>query len=343
MKVLKRLWYRFFQIWVGIGLSFYFRKILIEGKENLPQNEPVLILPNHQNSLVDAILPTCKVDGQMHYLVRADVFKNKYADKFLRSLNLMPVYRKRDGISELSKNEIIFNECVKLLENKERIIIFPEAGQVMARSLRSLSKGFTRIAFKAMEKSDFKTEVWLVPLGISYESYFCFHSVVRIRFGKAVALSEYVDLYKENPQRAAIKLTNEIYQKIKPLMVHFDSYEEEKKRFHPNLPGELATLPEYFQNPNNPQERDFELIKKRGEGLLVKITHFPVLLLQNYILVTFMPNKNFKPAVTIVSGLILFTIYYILILLISFLVFSNILSGVLIVALFLGIIKFNPK
>ena len=56
------------------------------GLENLPKNQPVLILGNHRNALLDALLVACYTNRLSHYLTRAGVFKKNVVSKFLKSL-----------------------------------------------------------------------------------------------------------------------------------------------------------------------------------------------------------------------------------------------------------------
>ena len=50
---------------VKTGLLFFYKNIKVVGKENLPKGKPILITPNHQNALIDALLIEGYVPGQM--------------------------------------------------------------------------------------------------------------------------------------------------------------------------------------------------------------------------------------------------------------------------------------
>jgi hypothetical protein len=76
-------------------------------------------LANHPNGLIDPLVITCNIPRANYYLVRAAVFKNPLVKKMLGYLNLMPVYRIRDGLRNLKKNDAIFNTCFTLLKTKK--------------------------------------------------------------------------------------------------------------------------------------------------------------------------------------------------------------------------------
>ena len=75
----------------------------------------------------------------------------------------------RDGIDQLAKNEEVFNQCYDILHRKKSLMIFPEGSDNRNRTVRTLSKGFTRIVYGAIEKHpDLKIKV--VPVGVTYQN-----------------------------------------------------------------------------------------------------------------------------------------------------------------------------
>ena len=97
---LKKLWYNFFKIYIQTGLFFFTKNIKISGKENIPKKGAILFAVNHPNGLLDPLLVTTNTPRITHYLVRAAIFKKPIVKKFLATLNLMPIYRIRDGVKE---------------------------------------------------------------------------------------------------------------------------------------------------------------------------------------------------------------------------------------------------
>ncbi len=206
------------------NLIFY-RKISVIGKENLPKNTPLFFAPNHQNALMDALIILCSLKAQPVFIARADIFKNKILAKILIFFKILPAYRIRDGKENLKKNEEIFDISVKILENKNILTLFPEATHTDKRQLRILKKGVQRIVFQAEEKNNFQLGAKIVPVGIYYSNYWNFKSDIQIIFGKPIEIDEFLEIYKENQQKAMLSLRDRISEELKPLVIHIKNSE----------------------------------------------------------------------------------------------------------------------
>src|SRR3972149_7412901 len=141
------LMYKILYYLVFLWLKIYYKRIVVRGLENIPKNVPVIFAPNHQNALMDAFAVLLPLNSKPVFLARADVFAGKMVTKFLKFAKIMPIYRIRDGIDTLQKNEEIFNQAIKVLENKNKLVILPEGNHSGFRRLRALKKGISRIAF----------------------------------------------------------------------------------------------------------------------------------------------------------------------------------------------------
>ena len=90
-------WYAGVRRFVSWGLQNYFGKIEVHGESQVPASGAVLFTVNHQNAFLDALLIATTNKRYTHFLVRADVFKFSWARRFFRTLNMLPIYRWRDG------------------------------------------------------------------------------------------------------------------------------------------------------------------------------------------------------------------------------------------------------
>ncbi len=164
---MKKIWLHSVRAYIKLGLFFYFKKIKVVNANNIPKNKPVLFLSNHQNALLDALLIAVKCERFSYFLTRASVFKKPIISKLLKSLCMLPVYRIRDGWSTITNNHSIFNSCTSLLHQNEAVVIFPEGNHSLNRTVRPLSKGFTRIVFETLEKYPDK-DLQLIPVGLNF-------------------------------------------------------------------------------------------------------------------------------------------------------------------------------
>ncbi len=205
-------------------MFFYFRRVYIYNLENVPKNKPVLLLANHQNALLDALLIATRCGRFCYFLTRAAVFKKSFVSKILNSLQMLPVYRVRDGWSKISNNNAIFENCSEILNNKEAIVIFPEGSHNLARRVRPLSKGFTRIVFDTLEKHP-DLDLQLVPIGLNFlQAENCPDSAA-MYFGKPMAAKDFI---KDDKNKAVVNLKEAVQSKIKNLTTHIpeDTYNE---------------------------------------------------------------------------------------------------------------------
>ena len=155
--------------YVRLGLAVAFRRRQVFGLELIPDDQPVLLLSNHQNALLDILLIASKYPRPMHYLARSDVFKNKFLGRFFRYLGMHPVYRMRDGIRTLSGNYGTFEEVTQELLKGEHVLLFPEANHSLERRVRPLNKGFTRLIASTLEKNP-DLPLQLILIGQNYEA-----------------------------------------------------------------------------------------------------------------------------------------------------------------------------
>lgn len=197
-----------------------YRKIYVIGEENMPQQESVIVTPNHQNALMDALAVNHPLKGFNVFLARSDIFQKTFLAIVLRFIKIMPVYRLRDGASNLQKNSEIFENAVKVLRCNRRLAIFPEGNHSGYRHVRPLKKGVARIAFQAGEHLNFEKNINILPVGIDYTDYQKFRQTLVVRIGKPIELNSYLDLYNENPQKAMTRLIRDIRQQIIPLALN---------------------------------------------------------------------------------------------------------------------------
>jgi len=214
---LKALWYNFIRLIIKTGLFFYAKRIKVSGKNNIPKKGAVLFAINHPNGLIDPLIATTNIKRDNHYLVRAASFKKPLVKKILASLNLMPIYRIRDGASQLGKNQEIFESCFDIFNRGETLMIFPEGSHNKKRTIRPLSKGFTRIIFGALQKYP-DLDIKIIPVGLTYQNVSYYPTKVSLNFGKPISANEFHNPKK--PNTSVVQLKNEVSLQLKKLSVH---------------------------------------------------------------------------------------------------------------------------
>jgi hypothetical protein len=138
----------------------------------------------------------------------------------------MPIFRIRDGISNVRKNDEVFEKSLQVLYNGHNpLCLFPEGNHGDKRRLRPLVKGLFRIALMAQEKYGETPGVKILPVGFDYSHYQKFRSTVFINYGKPIEVSEYFRLWSDNPAEAINQLRDRFADELRKLMIHIETEE----------------------------------------------------------------------------------------------------------------------
>ncbi len=213
--------------WIQLALLVYFRRIKVIGRENIPKGKPIIFAPNHQYAFMDALLLVMVTRKIPYFLVRADIFKKSFFSFLLRTLKMMPVYRQRDSVDVISKNEETFSKCVDILNNGKHLTIFPEGNHSKIRKIRPIRKGLLRIGFRTINENPESKNLVILPVGINYDDHSRFQSDIFIKFGEPITLEDYNKRYKKNQAKAFSDVSAVIYGDLVDLTVniqHTESY-----------------------------------------------------------------------------------------------------------------------
>lgn len=217
--------YGFAKFLLRVTAEFFFSKHHIINFEKLRTGKPLVVCANHASAHLDGILIMIFSRRRFHVLVRADIFKKKWVANLLAKINLIPIYRMRDGINNLEKNSETFDLCYEILKRNEAIIIFPEANCEAERKLRKLHKGAAKIAMMAEERSNFQLGVEMVSLGITQEKITSSGGRIFLEASEPFSLKPYFDAYKQNNNRALNDIINDIetdLRKVLPVVENTD-------------------------------------------------------------------------------------------------------------------------
>ncbi len=317
---MKQLGYYFFKYWVSVGLFFYYKKIRVEGLGNIPKDKPVLFVSNHQNALMDVLLIATHCSRRPCFLTRADVFKNYLFRPLFRFLQMLPIYRMRDGRSSLSKNEDIFDTCGILLVSGEALLLFPEANHSLKRQVRPLSKGFTRIIDKALERQN-DLDVHLVPIGQNYQYPIRWGDSAAVYYGRPIRVQEfmaskdYKNILKQEIFDRLIQLTSHIednrdyegsIEKLKALDIDFTHPEKVNAKLKV-----LSALP-----PDSGEKNNF--LQTLGRFLFY-MANLPLVFLWRVLIKPAVPEPEFISTFRFGFAMLAYPIFYLL----SFLILKN--------------------
>jgi len=84
-------------------------------------------------------------------------------------------------------------------------------------------KAIPRIALEAEAKNNFKLDLQIIPVGITYSHYWKFNRSLVVHYGKPIEISQFREEYLENPQKTMLDLRDEIHSKLIPLIIQIES------------------------------------------------------------------------------------------------------------------------
>ncbi|PKA97102.1 1-acyl-sn-glycerol-3-phosphate acyltransferase [Flavobacteriaceae bacterium MAR_2009_75] len=334
---MKKLGYRLLKRYIKAALYLYYGKIEVHGLKNVPEEGPVLFLPNHQNALLDVLLIVVDCKRKPFFLTRSDVFTRPVLKRFFSFLLMIPIYRIRDGRKSLVKNEVIFDQCATLFKDGHAIVMFPEANHNLKRRVRNLSKGFTRILFNAIEKEGTQ-DIKIVPVGLNYRKAQVFPDEVSLYYGEPILVN---DLYTVDDKPTSTVVVKEaVSNQLKWLTTHIEE-EDRYDEIHTHL--ERAGIDFLDPQVANDAQKSLDGLNlntkenKTAIGplkLLFTVVNFPVIALWRFWAKPKVWEIEFMSTLRFAFAMISYPVYYLLLLLAVALLFNFTVSLITIVLLF---------
>ncbi|QYH38430.1 acyl-phosphate glycerol 3-phosphate acyltransferase [Algoriphagus sp. NBT04N3] len=305
---MKDLFNAVLRLLVKIALRLYFNKIKVSGKENIPKNHPVILVANHQNALIDPLLLATHTNLKPWFLTRAAVFKNPMVSKILHYIRMLPVYRVRDGFSTIQQNQQTFEATFEVLKKNGTVVIFAEGSHSIVRNVRTLSKGFTRMAFGLKEKYP-QLEPLILPVALEFSAHKKSGSLVIIDFGKPIP----VDM---PPSKSGL-LTKKVQETLQSMVVEIpdEGYDENLQKI---LDAEVDVTSKKAVSEFLGKGNIIESVDRPSpiKNKLMKVFHFPLY----WIWLSISPkieDRVFESTFKFLIGFFLAPIYYLLLLILA--------------------------
>jgi len=167
------------KIFVRFALRLFCPSIVVKNAELMNTKGPVLLVVNHPDSFLDAVIIGALYPRNITYLARGDVFKNPFFAFLLRGLRLVPVFRQREGKEHLHLNASAFKQAVNCLRDNGVVLIFIEGICLNTHELQPFKKGASRILESAHAEGIFP----IVQIaGIGYSSFTAFGKGIHLAF-----------------------------------------------------------------------------------------------------------------------------------------------------------------
>lgn len=169
-------------------MRIYCRKVIINNRELLKEEGPLLLAVNHPNSFFDAVILDTLFARPLYSLARGDAFAGRRISRILKALKILPVYRTREGVENLTENYKTFTACRDIFQQKGIVLIFSEGLCINEWHLRPLKKGTARLAFSCWNE---QIPLKVLPVAVNYSSFRKFGKNVFIRFGTMIVRQDF--------------------------------------------------------------------------------------------------------------------------------------------------------
>jgi 1-acyl-sn-glycerol-3-phosphate acyltransferase len=148
----RQMYRRSEQFWAWTLMKIGGIKLEITGQENLPKNETVVYMANHQSDLDWPIIFRV-VPGQYLFLAKQELFDTPVFGAYMKLQEYIPIER-----SNIRKSFKTYQTIITLIKSGNSIVIFPEG----TRSFNDKLGKFKPSSFSVLQE----TKVRVVPISI---------------------------------------------------------------------------------------------------------------------------------------------------------------------------------
>ncbi|MFQ5691010.1 MAG: lysophospholipid acyltransferase family protein [Gemmatimonadota bacterium] len=248
--------HRFFPQLSRLAMRAYYRFEM--AGPPVPARGPLLLVANHPNSLLDPAC-VCAVAGRpVRFLAKAPLFQDPLVGWLVRSAGAIPVYRRRDDPSLMSRNQEMFRAVHEALAAGEAVGLFPEGTSHSEPAMAPLRTGAARIALEAAVAVGGAFPI--VPVGLVLREKDRFRSHALALAGEPVP---WEDLQRAGAgsAEAVRELTSRIDAGLRDVTLNLERWEDA-----PVVECVEGIYAVEFDLPGRPEER-VRRLRKISEGL----------------------------------------------------------------------------
>lgn len=148
---------------------------------------------------------------------------------------MIPIYRISEGRENLHKNEYAFERSAELLKQNQIVLIFIEGICLHTHQLQTFKKGAARIALSVLQENN---PLRVMPIAISYNSFFSFGKNIRIHLKDPIAVRELLP-YQNDDAKNFQHFNDQLYQQLSAMILVPPAFQA-KHRILLSLPALLG-------------------------------------------------------------------------------------------------------
>lgn len=180
-------------VWIVKIFLFPFYRIKVYGKENIPENEGVIVCANHWSNL-DPIFLSISLPIKFNYMAKKELFEIPVLKGILSKAGAFPVNRQGNDMKAL-------RYAISLIKDGKTLGIFPEGTRLKEVDRDNMHEGVGFIAVKS------KADILPIEIITSYRLF----SRVEIHVKEPLEIENYSGLKNKE---AMNKISDDIFEKI---------------------------------------------------------------------------------------------------------------------------------
>ena len=237
-----------------IALDWFYAGVNVEGAGRVPADSPLLVVANHPNQLVDALLVANALGRRVSFTGKAVLMSNPAVALLGRAVGFVPLRRVQDeaalapsrggpptgtiasrgapsdtGTSPAvpisrDRNAVAFEAIVAALGRREAVLVFPEGISHDGPELAPIKTGAARIALQARDEGGVRG-LHVVAVGLTFERKWAPRTRVLVRIGEPLAVDEWRPAGASGSASAVAELTAEVERRLRAVTLNFPSRE----------------------------------------------------------------------------------------------------------------------
>ncbi|MBN1477544.1 1-acyl-sn-glycerol-3-phosphate acyltransferase [Candidatus Sumerlaeota bacterium] len=248
---------RFADLVVRTAVRTFYRRVELVGHDKIPPQGPTLLVANHFNSLVDPLVIQAALSRWVTFAATDQLFHGTLGF-FMKQLGMIPIYRAMDR-HDPQMNYRSFRRAYEVLGGGGVVALFPEGITHDEPHVQRLKSGAARIFFGAMEHFEGRLDIRVIPIGLVYEDKHRFQGRVAVVVGNPVDTAEWIEIAREEPQRAARLMTNHLQGILEDLSLSLETWEDQRLvngavKFYLGAREELGGEPTHEVTPDEEME-----------------------------------------------------------------------------------------
>ena len=206
-------------------LHIFFRRIEVEGSDHVPAAGPVLLVPNHTNSLVDPLFLLTALGRPVTLTAKNVLGKNPLLHFLFKGLGTIMFHRREDvgKGADPRQNVHALRRCREVLRGAELSASFPKVSAIPIQRC-----GLFTVERPALRSTSSRSDgnpggLQIIPVGLLYTEKDQFRSAVWLRFGTPIDAARW---HMDHPDGDAKALTDEIAGRVAALTMNYETRRE---------------------------------------------------------------------------------------------------------------------